>query len=67
MPKSPSSKAPSASASSDADQLLRVLLVDDDDNFLKLAKERFLTGNWHVIDATKDVATVHADIMKALS
>jgi dTMP kinase len=36
-------------------------------NFLKLAEERFLTPNWHTIDATRDVQSVHADILKLLS
>lgn len=33
-------------------------------NFLKLHGERFLTPNWHKIDAGKGIAAVHADIMK---
>jgi len=36
-------------------------------NFLKLYEERFLTPNWHKIDSTKDIETVHAEIMKILS
>lgn len=36
-------------------------------NFLALAEERFLTPNWHTIDATKDVESVHKEIMKLLS
>jgi dTMP kinase len=36
-------------------------------NFLALAEERFLTPNWHTIDATKDVESIHSEIMKLLS
>jgi dTMP kinase len=36
-------------------------------NFLRLAEERFLTTNWHVIDARKDVESIHAEIMKLIS
>lgn len=36
-------------------------------NFLKLAEERFLTPNWHTIDATKDAESVHAEILEFLS
>lgn len=36
-------------------------------NFLRLAEERFLTPNWHRIDASKDIQSVHSDIMKILS
>jgi dTMP kinase len=35
-------------------------------NFLKLHEERFLTPNWHKIDAGRNVESVHADIMKLL-
>jgi thymidylate kinase len=33
-------------------------------NFLKLHEERFLTPNWHKIDAGRGIDAVHADIMK---
>jgi dTMP kinase len=33
-------------------------------NFLKLHEERFLTPNWHKIDAGKGIDAVHAGIMK---
>ncbi len=36
-------------------------------NFLALAEERFLTPNWHTIDATKDVESLHSEIMELLS
>ena len=36
-------------------------------NFLKLAEERFLTTNWHKIDATGDINSVHQEIMKLLA
>ncbi len=36
-------------------------------NFLALAEERFLTPSWHTIDATKDVESIHSEIMKLLS
>ncbi|MFN7991091.1 MAG: dTMP kinase [Candidatus Micrarchaeia archaeon] len=32
-------------------------------NFLKLAEERFLTPNWHRVDAGKTIEAVHTDIM----
>ncbi|MFA6530803.1 MAG: dTMP kinase [Candidatus Micrarchaeia archaeon] len=32
-------------------------------NFLELAKERFLTPNWHIIDASQSVSVVHQKIM----
>lgn len=35
-------------------------------NFLRLYEERFLTSNWHKIDASQDIDSVHADIMKLL-
>jgi len=35
-------------------------------NFLKLCEERFLTPNWHKIDASRSIESVHADIMKLL-
>jgi dTMP kinase len=35
-------------------------------NFLKLHEERFLTPNWHKVDAGRNVESVHADIMKLL-
>ncbi|MBU0532468.1 dTMP kinase [Candidatus Micrarchaeota archaeon] len=35
-------------------------------NFLKLSEERFLTPNWHRIDASKDINSIHAEIMKLL-
>ena len=36
-------------------------------NFLKLAEERFLTTNWHKIDATGDINSVHQEIMKLIA
>lgn len=33
-------------------------------NFLKLFEERFLTPNWHKIDARAGISDVHAEIMK---
>lgn len=33
-------------------------------NFLKLFEERFLTPNWHKIDASKPIDTVQSEIMK---
>lgn len=36
------------------------------DNFLRLEEEKFLTPNWHRIDATKPVEAVHSKIMRAL-
>jgi dTMP kinase len=35
-------------------------------NFRKLAEERFLTPNWHMVDASKSIDVVHAEIMRAL-
>lgn len=35
-------------------------------NFLKLHQERFLTKDWHKLDASRDVESIHADIMKLL-
>ncbi len=35
-------------------------------NFLKLAEERFLTPNWHKIDASRSVEEVNAEIMAFL-
>lgn len=35
-------------------------------NFLKLYEERFLTPNWHKVDASKDIMSVHAEIMRVL-
>lgn len=35
-------------------------------NFLKLCGERFLTPNWHKIDASRSIEAVHADITKLL-
>ncbi|MFH0885294.1 MAG: dTMP kinase [Candidatus Micrarchaeota archaeon] len=35
-------------------------------NFLRLEEERFLTPNWHKVDASKGIESVHADIMKLL-
>jgi dTMP kinase len=35
-------------------------------NFRKLCEERFLTPNWHMIDAMRSVDEVHADIVKLL-
>lgn len=36
------------------------------ENFLRLYEERFLTSNWHKVDASKSVEEVHAQIMRAL-
>jgi dTMP kinase len=36
------------------------------ENFLKLFKERFLTTNWHKIDANNSVSTVHEQIMVSI-
>ncbi len=36
------------------------------DNFIRLEEEKFLTPNWHKIDATKTVEDVHSKIMRAL-
>lgn len=36
------------------------------ENFLRLYEERFLTANWHKIDASKTVEEVHAQVMRAL-
>jgi dTMP kinase len=33
-------------------------------NFLLLAGERFLTPNWHKVDASRDINAVHAEIMR---
>lgn len=33
-------------------------------NFLRLFEERFLTPNWHKVDAGRDIGTVHADILR---
>ncbi len=33
-------------------------------NYLRLEEERFLTPNWHKVDAGKGIEAVHADIMK---
>ncbi len=35
-------------------------------NFLRLEEERFLTPNWHKVDAGKGVDAVHAEVMKLL-
>ncbi|MBU0591234.1 dTMP kinase [Candidatus Micrarchaeota archaeon] len=35
-------------------------------NFAKLCEERFLTTNWHMIDANRDIRTIHSDIMSAI-
>ncbi len=35
-------------------------------NFLKLHSERFLTGNWHKIDATKDINSIYREIVALL-
>lgn len=35
-------------------------------NFLKLEKDRFLTSNWHKIDATKSISDIHQKIMELL-
>ena len=35
-------------------------------NFLRLEEERFLTPNWHKVDASRGIDAVHADIMKLL-
>jgi dTMP kinase len=35
-------------------------------NFIRLEEERFLTPNWHKLDAGRSVEAVHADIMKLL-
>jgi len=34
--------------------------------FLKLHEERFLTPNWHMLDANRDAQSVHEDILKIL-
>ncbi|MEW6749324.1 MAG: dTMP kinase [Candidatus Micrarchaeota archaeon] len=36
------------------------------DNFVRLEEEKFLTPNWHRIDATKSVEDVHSKITRAL-
>jgi dTMP kinase len=36
------------------------------DNYLRLHEERFLTPNWHKVDASKSIADVHAQIMREL-
>lgn len=36
-------------------------------NFSKLYEERFLTSNWHKVDASRDIESVHAEIMDLLS
>lgn len=36
-------------------------------NFLALAKERFLTPNWHIIDASQSISGVHQQIMDILN
>ncbi len=36
-------------------------------NYLKLFEQRFLTPNWHKIDACMDVQSVHKEILKALA
>ena len=36
------------------------------DNFIRLEEEKFLTTNWHRIDATKTVEAVHSKIMRLL-
>ncbi|MBU0527176.1 MAG: dTMP kinase [Candidatus Micrarchaeota archaeon] len=36
-------------------------------NFQRLAEERFLTPNWHMFDANRDIDTIHAEIVKLLS
>ena len=33
-------------------------------NYLRLLEERFLTPNWHKVDAGRPIEAVHADIMK---
>lgn len=35
-------------------------------NFLKLEKDKFLTANWHKIDATKSISDIHQKIMELL-
>ncbi|HID72354.1 TPA: hypothetical protein EYP38_00300, partial [Candidatus Micrarchaeota archaeon] len=35
-------------------------------NFLRLHEERFLTPNWHMLDASRDAQSVHGDILKLL-
>jgi dTMP kinase len=35
-------------------------------NYLRLEEERFLTPNWHKVDASRSVEDVHAQIMRAL-
>ncbi len=35
-------------------------------NFLRLHEERFLTPNWHKVDASRDAESVHKDIVKLL-
>ena len=36
------------------------------ERFLQLANDKFLTPNWHKIDATKSISNVHAAIMELL-
>jgi dTMP kinase len=36
------------------------------ENFLRLEEERFLTPNWHKVDASRSVEEVHKEIMKAV-
>lgn len=36
-------------------------------NFLKLHNDRFLTPNWHKIDATRSVEDIHKDILNVLA
>lgn len=36
------------------------------ENFLRLYEERFLTSNWHKVDASKSIEEVHAQVMRAL-
>ncbi|MEW6036520.1 MAG: dTMP kinase [Candidatus Micrarchaeota archaeon] len=36
------------------------------ENYLRLEEERFLTPNWHKLDAGKGIDEVHAEIMRAL-
>lgn len=36
-------------------------------NFLRLSEERFLTRNWHTIDATGDVESIHKEIVRLIA
>ena len=36
------------------------------ERFLQLAKDKFLTPNWHKVDATMSISDVHREIMESL-